>query len=236
MWLDCKLIDKLINLDSVKSFDIIKNDDESEHDFRLEIKYANVFDIQSAHGDPMGGSVAECDVILQGTYSECREEYNQLFNQIAMREKEIVETMKAIATAFQSRPINETMPAPSLRVSKPDIIDTPSPEGAMDAVTEIKDLQKPEPVDVKRILLYVIPSNYPAREGSEDKRGVRGAGAAIKSMMRVIYSIRENDIDVIPDWYTKQEGDFEFTISKNMARESELKQMANMYGFVNLIE
>lgn len=239
MWLDCRTIDKLVNLDTVRAFEIIKNDEREDHDWRLEMHYANVFELRSDVGDPMGGSEADREIIFEGTYGECREEYNHIFSQIAVREKEIIAAMKIVATTFgmaTKRPAEADGFRPDMKVSKPDIANTPLPEGAMDAMAEMAAEQESEPVAVKRILLYVLPSNYPPREGSEDKRGVKGAGIVIKNMMRVIYSIRENEIDVIPEWYTKQDGDFEFTISKNMAREPELKQMANMYGFVNLVE
>ena len=239
MWLDCRTIDKLVNLDTVRAFEVVKNDEREDHEYRLEMLYANVFEIRSDVGDPMGGSEADKEIIFEGTYGECREEYNQIFSQIAVREKEIIATMQMVAKTFgmaTKRPAEAKGFRPEMEVSEPDIANTPLPEGAMDAMAEMVDEQKAEPVDVKRVLLYVMPNNYPATEGSEDKRGVRGGLGIIKEVIRTVARIRDNDIDTIPLWYKDVEGDIEYTITKNMARDTELKQMADNEGFVNLIQ
>lgn len=234
MWLDCKLIDKLINLDHVQSFDMIKNGEGSEHEYRLEIQYANVINISNSSGDFCGGSVVEDDTILEGTYDECRQEYQNIFNMIAVREKEILATMKMVSGTFGlATQRGPTEHKPQMEVSSPDI-DTPKPdiEGEMKEVIE-----KPtDPINRdKRIRLFVMKANFPPKEGSEDMRGRKGGVIILRDIIRGWYEIKEGYRDVVADLY-KGDGDLLYTISSNMAKDIELKDMVARHGFLTMDE
>ena len=215
MWMDCDCegTRKLINSDSVQSFDIMRNINDSEHEYRLEIQYANAFNVSSGGDDTYGGSVVEDDSIFQGTYEECKKYYDSIIDRICE-----ADTMKPIVKlvepdVYQAKPKNNML----------------IPEGTNDdSVTEDTETINFD----KRVILFVKKANLPCKHNSEDMRGVRGGLITIKNVIRAMYSIREGEQDTIPDWY-KEPGDMVYTISINMAKDSELKQYTN-YGFVTL--
>lgn len=218
MWIDCVELNKLVNLDNIKSFDVVRRHNDM----------SDVFDVKIVYSDD-----SQDDVIFTGTFEECIAKKKSIQEQITILEMEVVATIRQLSQNIALSTMKPNAPGfkPHMDVPSPEM-DMKMPEGLVD------DTPKQNTEPIKRIFLHVLPAHYPPIENSSDERGVKGAGIVIKNMMRVIYRIRENELvgDDIPEWYTKQDGDFLFTISKNMARETELKQMADSYGFVNMIE
>ena len=217
MWMDCdcKGTRKLINSDSVQSFDIMSNSKYSDHDYRLEIQYTNVINITSECGDPMGGSTVEVDHIFQGTYEECKKFYDAVIDRICE-----VDTMKPIVKLVE----------PDVYQAKPKH-DTPSPEGANDdSVTE--ESEKPN-LD-KRVVLYVRKSNLPPQPGSVDMRSKKGGLGILTSVITEMSNVRDGRIKLTPDHWYNEPGDVCYTISTNMTKNPQLKEYYTNKGFVTL--
>lgn len=121
-----------------------------------------------------------------------------------------------------------------LSVSPKPILKSPSPQLDIPFPESMDDIER-RSVEIKRVLLYVVPSTHPKKKDSDDMRGTKGAMDSIKAIIRAVASIRDGEIDTIPEWYENHDGNLLYTISKNMARDTELKDMTDNNGFAGII-
>ena len=218
MWIDCIEIDKLVNLDHIQSFDIMKNEEDSEHDYRVGIQYANVFNMHTDVGD---------DTIFEGTFEECKARYNHISKQITILEKEVIATIRMLSQniALSTMKPRVAEYKPEIELSKPDI-DMPQPD------VIVEDSEKPN-LD-KRVRLYVRKSDLPPQPDSIDMRSRKGGLGILTSVIIEMSNIREGRVVLSPQHWYNDPGDRCYTISSNMARNPQLKEYYTNKGFVTL--